>query len=331
MSQSSTSTATGWVARLSVGLALWLVPGVLSASENQAPPRTRSFQFTYGVTINELAAGATARIWLPVAQTNYDQTVEFVEAKTPTRPTFTTEKQFGNRVLYLEARANEQGEIPLDVVYRVTRSELKQERAEPVGHGPLDKFLQGNQFIPVDGRILQQLKGQADLPSDELPRVRQLYDLVDGMMKYDKPTGQPWGRGDAVWACDSKYGNCTDFHSVFIGACRDLKIPAQFEMGFPLPEKTGAGNVDGYHCWAKFAHQGHWIPVDISEADKHPELKEYFFGNLTADRVQFSVGRDLELEPAPANGPVNFLVYPYVEVGGKVHTKFAKRFRYEDL
>ena len=78
-----------------------------------------------------------------------------------------------------------------------------------------------------------------------LPRARQLYDAVDNLMKYGKPEGQPWGRGDALWACDSHYGNCTDFHSIFIGACRDLKIPAKFEMGFSIPEQRGAGKVSG--------------------------------------------------------------------------------------
>src|SRR3712207_7840796 len=40
-----------------------------------------------------------------------------------------------------------------------------------------------------------------------------------------------------------------------------------------------------YHCWAAFAPAGRgWVPVDISEADKHPEMTDYYFGNLTADR-----------------------------------------------
>jgi transglutaminase-like putative cysteine protease len=102
-------------------------------------------------------------------------------------------------------------------------------------------------------------------------------------------------------------------------------------MGFPIPEQRGAGKVDGYHCWAKFVNDGRWIPVDISEADKNPSLKDYYFGNLTANRVKFTEGRDLELVPAPANGPVNFLVYPYTEVDGKPHTQFEKRFSYRDL
>jgi hypothetical protein len=72
-----------------------------------------------------------------------------------------------------------------------------------------------------------------------------------------------------------------------------------------------------------------WVPVDISEADKHPDLRQYYFGNLTADRVAFSVGRDLKLVPEQAGKPLNYFVYPYVEVNGiardqdSIKTSFA--------
>src|SRR5947207_2846041 len=91
-------------------------------------------------------------------------------------------------------------------------------------------------------------------------------------LPYPSSTG---GQGDSVWACESKYGNCTDFHSLFISLARSQKIPAQFEIGFPIPEKRSAdemSEVPGYHCWAKFRPQGKgWIPVDISEASKNPK------------------------------------------------------------
>ena len=73
------------------------------------------------------------------------------------------------------------------------------------------------------------------------------------------------------------------------------------------------------------------MPVDISEADKDPTLTDYYYGNLTANRVTFTTGRDLKLTPEQEAGPVNFLVYPYAEVEGKVHTTFRKRFQYEDV
>ena len=46
-------------------------------------------------------------------------------------------------------------------------------------------------------------------------------------------------------------------------------------------------------------------------------MKEFYFGGLTADRVAFSVGRDLVLSPKQNGPPLNFFVYPYAEVNGK--------------
>ncbi|MBL8829908.1 MAG: transglutaminase family protein, partial [Planctomycetaceae bacterium] len=111
-------------------------------------------------------------------------------------------------------------------------------------------------------------------------------------------------------------------------------LPARFEIGFSLPTDKPAGPIAGYHCWAWFyANDRGWIPVDISEADKHPRLKEYYFGNLTADRVTFSVGRDLQLDPPAKHEPLNFMVYPHIEVGGEKlpATNIELQFAYENL
>ena len=167
---------------------------------------------------------------------------------------------------------------------------------------------------------------------DQMALGKMLYDLVNNHMKYSKE-GIGWGQGDAVWACDSKYGNCSDFHSLFISLARSQKIPSKFEIGFPLPEARGRGEIPGYHCWAKFRPTGKdWIPVDISEANKNPKMKDYYFGNLTEDRITFSTGRDIELVPKQSGDPLNFIVYPYVEVDGKPWPaeKIRRKFSYED-
>ena len=101
-----------------------------------------------------------------------------------------------------------------------------------------------------------------------------------------------------------------------------------------LPEKRGKGEVGGYHCWAFFRPADMaWVPVDVSDANKNPKLRDYYFGNLTADRVTFSAGRDLVLVPKQAGKPVNFLIYPYVEVDGKVYpqAKIDKKFSFKDV
>jgi transglutaminase-like putative cysteine protease len=198
--------------------------------------------------------------------------------------------------------------------------------------GRIARFLQPDAKVPTDGRPLELIKGKK-LPTDQEAAARVLYDVVNGHMRYSKE-GTGWGRGDAAWACDSRYGNCTDFHSLFIALARSEKIPARFEIGFGLPEKRGSGDVAGYHCWAKFKPEGKgWVPVDISEANKNPKMKDYYFGNLTEDRVTFSTGRQITLAPKQDGPPLNFFVYPYVEVGGKPYPadKVKRKFGYEDV
>jgi transglutaminase-like putative cysteine protease len=55
--------------------------------------------------------------------------------------------------------------------------------------------------------------------SQILEKARAIYDYVFATMRYDK-TGTGWGRGDVLYACDAKKGNCTDFQSLFIAMAR---------------------------------------------------------------------------------------------------------------
>jgi transglutaminase-like putative cysteine protease len=162
---------------------------------------------------------------------------------------------------------------------------------------------------------------------------RALFDIVNQHMQYrkDKPG---WGRGDSDWACESGFGNCTDFHSLFLSLARANHLPAKFEIGFSIPPIKGGGVVSGYHCWAWFKPAGHgWVPVDISEANKHPEKRDYYFGHLDADRVAFTTGRDLILDPKQDGPPLNFFVFPYVEVHGAPYPQqnVITHCTYEDL
>jgi hypothetical protein len=165
-------------------------------------------------------------------------------------------------------------------------------------------------FTTIAQRETESLRG-------DFERARGLYQHVLDRMKYDK-SGTNWGRGDATYACDVRTGNCTDFHAYFIALARAIDIPARFAIGYTIPADTDAGPIAGYHCWAEFYAAGKWVPVDISEADKHPDLAEYHFGHHPANRFEVTTGRDLVVNPAPASSPINFLVYPLLETGGKV-------------
>ena len=293
-------------------------------------PQTRSFKFYYHASIADLSPGARARVWIPLAANNAEQSIEVNRIKVPAESQQTEEQRFGNSVLYFEAEADRSGAIPIEIDYVVRRKEVLPATGERVDRDRLQDFLAAERLVPVSGELTSRLFGQAKPMGTSQQVALELYERVFDHMAYSKQ-GEGWGRGDARWACDSRYGNCTDFHSLFIGMCRDLKIPAKFEIGFPLPPNKREGTIDGYHCWAKYADNSRWVAVDISEADKNPEMKKYYFGSLTPDRVMLSTGRDLQLDPKPAAGPVNFLVYPYVEVDGKPHSGLKKAFRFENL
>jgi transglutaminase-like putative cysteine protease len=303
------------------------------ASVKKAEPHQRTFLFTYAGTVTGLPAGKMARIWLPVPPSNEDQEIKIVSKDLPAKEQIARESRFGNRILYLETNADAQGEIPLSITYRVTRREVRGDvNKQAEDKTRLEDFLKPDARVPVGGKPLELINGK-DLPKDQVEAARVLYEVVNNHMRYSKE-GTGWGRGDAEWACTSGYGNCTDFHSLFISLARSQKIPAKFEIGFPLPEKRGAGEVAGYHCWAKFRPAGKdWIPVDISEANKNPKMRDYYFGNLTEDRVTFTTGRDIDLAPKQDGEPLNYFVYPYVEVDGKPYAgeKVQRKFTYKDL
>jgi uncharacterized protein (TIGR03000 family) len=297
-----------------------------------AAAKERTFLFTYAGTVTGLTPGEKARVWLPVPPTTDDQVVKRESQELPPGPKEGKDPQYGNAMLSFEAAADKEGNVPFSVTYRVTRHEVKGAEKDKGDDELVKRFLQPDKLVPVEGKPLDLLKGQ-DLPKDATAAAKVMYDVVDGHMKYDK-TGTGWGRGDSVWACDSKRGNCTDFHSLFISLARANKIPAKFEIGFGLPPQRGAGDVAGYHCWAWFRPDAKgWVPVDISEANKDPKMKEYYFGNLTEDRVVFSTGRDLTLAPKQDGDPLNYFIYPYVEVGGKPYAadKVKRKFSYKDV
>jgi transglutaminase-like putative cysteine protease len=309
-------------------VALFALVPVVSAADR---PSSRTFKFVYEATVTGLRPGQHARIWIPVPQTTDDQEVLHVELSLPGEPALNTETKFGNRIFYVAARADADGNVPIKAAYTLNRHEVKGETDKALRDG-LDLYLKPDRLAPPDGKHLKLLDGKK-LPADPMDQAREMYDIVNGMMRYAKE-GTEWGRGDVNWVCDSRFGNCTDFHSLFIALARSQRIPARFEVGFGLPEEHGSGEIAGYHCWAKFKPEGKgWVPVDISEANKNPKLKDYYFGNLTPDRIAFSTGRDLDLVPKQDGPPLNFFVYPYVEVDHKSYPtdKVKRKFGYQDV
>jgi transglutaminase-like putative cysteine protease len=304
-------------------------------------PPSRTFRFTYNFTVKDIPSGAKrVRIWIPVPQTDQHQTVRVLAVEAPVKTQITQEPQYGDRMIYAEIQNPLSGKAEFALEYKITRREysrgdfaqLKGTDQKPsIVSASMSRLIAPDTLIPTDGKIKELAVEVTGSESGTVAKAKAAYDYFFTTMRYDK-TGTGWGRGDAVWACDSKHGNCTDFHSPFIGVLRADGIPARFDIGFPLSENKDKGDIAGYHCWAEFyARKTGWIPVDISEAWKAKEKQDYFFGSVDANRVQFSTGRDIELSPKQDGPALNYFVYPYVEVDGKLYDKLEKQFSFEEV
>ncbi|HZT69066.1 MAG TPA: transglutaminase domain-containing protein [Terriglobia bacterium] len=325
-----------------VCLIAWFLLWSQAARSAPQGHESRTFDFTYEVSLNSIPRNARqVRIWLPLASSDTHQTVQILNISAPVPTRITRGTRFGNRMLYAEMRPPFMTKNEFKIVYRVTRkaysegdyrSLVKYNQDPPPDTVMLGEYLKPDRLVPTKGIIARLANGVTRGKQGEIDKAYALYNYVFRNMRYDK-SGTGWGRGDALWACDARHGNCTDFHSLFIALARAAKIPARFDIGFPLPENSHAGAIPGYHCWAEFYVDGPgWVPVDISEAWLNPSKHDFFFGSRDADRVEFSTGRDLVLTPRQAGPPVNYFVYPYVEVDGKPFDgAIEKHFSFRDV
>jgi transglutaminase-like putative cysteine protease len=309
-----------------------------AASDPTTPDLRRDFHFTYRTDISGYAASANdLEAWIPLPREDRFQRIRNLAIDTPAHHEIVDQNHDGNRVLHLEAGAPLPASIPVTVQFDVKRIEetANLERAqrnipEPSG-GKFAEFLGPDKLVPLNGRIAQVSDKLGDETASPYRQAQIIYEYVVSVMAYDK-TGRGWGRGDALYACDVRRGNCTDFHSLFIALARSRGIPARFTIGFPIG-KAKSGEIPGYHCWAEFYAGGEWVPIDASEAWKNPARHDYYFGRLDAARVGFTMGRDLVMTPRQNGVPLNYLIYPYVEVDGKPLPKdsIKNHFQYADF
>ena len=311
-------------------LLAFLSLAVFASAQTTAPQR--HFTFQYGFTVRGITPGQPLRVWIPLAHSDLFQDVKVISEQSDLSLKHTREREYGDEILYAETPSAKKSEYAFEVVYDVVRRESSAHPALALRAAQEKRLLSPDKLVPTNGLPADLAARQvASVTGGDYAKARALYDYVLANMRYDK-TGTGWGHGDTLYACNAKHGNCTDFHALFISMARSQKIPARFEIGFSIPTDRHSGEIPGYHCWADFYTKDHgWVPVDISEAWKHPDQREFFFGHWDDNRIQFSVGRDITFTPKQDGEALNYFVYPYVEVNHKEHANVSTHFAFEDM
>jgi transglutaminase-like putative cysteine protease len=307
-----------------------------AAAAGAAVP-SRSFQFTYVIHVPAMPEGSRElRLWAPMPYQDLYQSISQLRVESPVPYVMRRDSEYSDQYAYFVIGATH-AKAPFDIRVSFHAKRFEHRVALTGASDTVDqpiistaRFLEPDQMVPINGLISDLSRQQTDRTTLPLDKARKIYDYVIATMHYDHD-GTDWGRGDALWACNSKHGNCTDFHSLFIGMARAAGIPARFEIGFPLPADSHEAAITSYHCWAEFYVGGiGWIPIDASEAWKHKEKIDYFFGGIDVNRVMFTLGRDIELTPPQKGGLLNYSVYPYAELDGTPFTGLKQEYSFRD-
>ena len=313
---------------------LLLAAGVAYAAMLEVRPKSRTFEFDYEVLVKNIPPRTNeVTIWLPHLNQRPYQQLEDVAFEPEGFARITYDPLYHNKILYYRISSPPES-VKINVHYKVKRYEyshkLSKSTQPPSSQdSDLKKYLVPNKLVTISGRIQTLAAAITREKKTTLQKARAIYDYVFENVRHDK-TIPGWGRGDTERVCLVKAGNCTDFHSLFISLARAVGIPAKFVMGASIPQKP-EGQIQGYHCWAEFYDKDlGWVPVDISEAWKDKSKRQYYFGTISEDRLEFSEGRDIVLEPSTHGEPLNYFLYPYVEVDGENFENLDVSFRFKD-
>ncbi len=210
------------------------------------------FQFSYEVTVPQSeTAFQTGEIFIPIPQTNDCQVVHDISITTNGSYQVLQEPEYKNRYAKIVFDDSLQSDLNISVVLDITRklhdNYTTKKMVTVEQPAILKRFLQSDSLVPIDGVVASEAGMLITDSMTTIEKAQAIYNHLYETMQYDK-SGEGWGRGDALYACDIRKGNCTDFHSLFIGMARSVGIPARFLIGFPLPFEKTQSEIKGYHC-----------------------------------------------------------------------------------
>ncbi len=301
----------------------------------QVPDSPREVEFQYLVHIKGIPEDArNVRVWFPVVQNTPLQDVRRFEINPEEGPRMTSDDRFGNEMIYLDTATPETKDLQIFARYQVKRSAFVNRPDNPYarnekGREDLKRFLLPDRLVPVNAETRQLASLVTGGKTTSWDKARAIYDYVIEHTEFSRKV-PGWGYGNAERIILLKTGDSTDFHSLFIALCRSSGIPAKFIIGVDLPTREREF-ISSYYAWAEFHDETlGWVPVDIARA-KATGQEDAFFGAVDANRLQLSHGRDIRLEPEPEGGPLNFFVYPYVEVDGRLHRDLTVTLKHKDI
>jgi transglutaminase-like putative cysteine protease len=320
-----------------------------------------SFRVEHTLAVPVPEGARRVELWLPLPRVEAAQDTTELKVEAPAGWQETTDA-LGNRYVHVRADAPT-GKVTVRTSFVLTRREVNVP-VDPTKTRPLTDAerasmsadLAPNRHIVLNDEIRTLA---ASIRGDETNPVlvaRKLYDWTLDNVEYWVKDPAKWKAspvGSSEYCLAQRTGNCTDFHSLWTALARASGIPTRLVYGSLFkPSLDGQDRDASYHCWPEFFAPGiGWIPHDVAIADifvapialdasntervtlttangyegPSKDWVDYYFGNLDARRVTWTMGRDLTLAPPQQAGPVNANAKGYVEIDGKEFAGFERK------
>ena len=116
-----------------------------------------------------------------------------------------------------------------------------------------------------------------------------------------------------------------------MGANLQFGQAARFGIGLPLPADKQSSEIAGYHCWSDlYVGRKGWIPVGYLRGVEAPGETRLLLRLARRESRSVQHRRDLRLNPPQDGKPLNYFVYPYVEVDGQEYPNVSLAFSFAD-
>ncbi|MDH3998793.1 MAG: transglutaminase-like domain-containing protein [Desulfuromonadales bacterium] len=294
---------------------------------------THAGNYNWSFDLSAHKAGEEASLWIPYPVSDANQQISQISWQGDyDEAAVYTDRVFGAPMLYVH--------WPKEAKQRKISLSFHAERNEQINRdfakteGAFDKrdyalYLAPTSLGPITGEVKKLADEITAGKSGILEKARAIYDwTVDNT--YRDPQTRGCGFGDVTSLLRRPGGKCADISSIYVALARAAGVPSREVLGI-RSGKTDHQDVSTWqHCWVEFYLPGYgWVPVDPADVRKAmlkqqltlddpkvAELRESFWGRVDPYRIRLSEGRDLQLNP-PQQGPaINYLMYPFAQIGG---------------
>ena len=308
------------------------IVALLIALPALAAPQVGSYSWEFDLSKHNLRE--KAELWIPYPVSNAEQLISHISWDgTFSEAAVYTDRAFATPMLYV---AWDKGVKQRKFLFTFQAERIEQVKrdfpktslkVDPHGFEP---YLAPTKLGPITGEVKKLADKITAGKTDTLDKARAIYDWTVANT-YRDPDTSGCGLGDVTALLKRPGGKCADISSIFIALARAAGVPTREILGI----RTGKNEIQDVtkwqHCWAEFYLPGYgWVPVDPADVRKAmlkqnlelsdprvAKLRDYFWGRVDQYRIKLSEGRDLQLNPPQHGDAVNYLMYPFAQIGDK--------------